>query len=268
MTEISPADVASRTHDPEQFGRAVMKNVFEIWFTPEIERRKAAGVIAEDFVLMFAQALFPEDSPSQIRLNDEVRGIMMVEPQPEATLGEQALLSDLEGIRSFELIDDELDCGHFTAIRRGATSAWMLSFNALAGRKKAAGWVKLAEEFLDTSKVAAARSHVGPAIDNLFSACELLAKAELVMHRSDAVRSKKHGAIGSAINRWGQLGNVHPLFVRTLNRMSNMRSAARYQGSALPQHMPTSEEFEVVAAYLAHLAGRSAPSKPDLPHQL
>lgn len=248
--------------DPEKFGQAVMKNVFEIWFTPEIERRKAAGLIGGDFVLMFAQALFPEDVPNQIRLNDEVRGIMMVEAQRDATLGEQALMSDLKGIRSFELIEEEMDCGHFTIFRRDASNDWMISFNALAGRRMAAGFIKLASEFLFTSKAAAAGGHVGPAIDNLFSACELLAKAELIMHRFEAAKSKKHGAIHSVINRWGQLGNVHPQSVRTMNRMGNLRSAARYQGTADVQHLPTPEEVEAVEAYLDHIGQRASASPP------
>lgn len=247
--------------DPEEFGQAVIKNVFEIWFTPEIERRKAAGLIG-DFVLMFAQALFPEDGANQIRLNDEVRGTMMVEAQRDATLGEQALMADLECIRSFELIEEEMDCGHFTVVRRGASNRWMISFNALAGRRKAAGLVRLESEFLFTSKAAAAGGHVGPAIDNLFSACELLAKAELIMHRFEAAKSKKHGAIHSAINRWGQLGNVHPQFVRTMNRMGNLRSAARYEGTADVQHLPTAEEVEAVEAYLDHIGQRASASLP------
>lgn len=40
--------------DQEEFGKAVLKNVFEIWFTPEIERRRAAGLIGNDFVLLMA----------------------------------------------------------------------------------------------------------------------------------------------------------------------------------------------------------------------
>lgn len=261
-TDETPAVPAFVPPDSEALGQAVMKNVFEIWFTPEIERRRAAGLIGDDFVLMFAQALFPEDGPNEIRLNDEVRGIMMVESQRDATLGEQALMSDLEGIRSFELAEEEMDCGHFTVVRRGASNNWMISFNALAGRKKAAGFVKLAGEFLFTSKAAAAGGHVGPAIDNLFSACELLAKAELIMHRFDAAKSKKHGAIHSAINQWGRLGNVHPQFVRTMNRMGNLRSAARYEGTADVQHLPTAEEVEAVEAYLDHIDQRASASVP------
>ncbi|GGO94888.1 hypothetical protein [Stakelama pacifica] len=251
--------------DGEAFGQAVLKNVFEIWFTPEIERRRAAGLIGGDFILMLAQAIFPEEGSNEIRLNDEVRGIMTVESQRPIDKGGQVLLSDLGGVQAFELIDEELDCGHFTAIRRGESSNWMLSFNALAGRKKASNLVRLAGEFLVTTKLSMERGHSGPSIDNLFSCCELLAKAELIMHRFDAVRSKRHGAIGSAINQWGKLGNVHPQFVSTMNRMSNLRAAARYEGTTNDAHLPTPNEIEVVEAYLTHLRRRSSAKLDDSP---
>jgi hypothetical protein len=245
--------------DAEEFGKTVLNNVFELWFTPEIERRRADGLIGEDFVLLMAQAIFPEDAPNEIRLNDEVRGVMLIEAQRPVEKGEQVLLTDLADPRAFELIDEELDCGHFTIIRRGPGNDWMLTFNALAGRAKAANFVRLASDFLKAAVYARDEVLSGPCLDNLFSCCELLAKAELVMHRSHATKSKKHGAISSAINQWGKLGNVHPLFVSLLNSLSNMRSAARYEGTTGAQHLPSDEEMGTVAAYLAYLEERSSP---------
>lgn len=245
------------------FGNAVFKNLMEIWFQPEIERRFAAGTIGDDFLLMMAQAVFPEEGENEIRLNEQVRGVMLVEAHRDAELGEQALVSDLEGIRAFELADEELNCGHFTIIRRGHTNAWMVSFNALAGRKKASTLGKRAEEFFVSAKSAVERQHSGPAIDNLFSCCELLAKAELIMHRSDAARSKNHKAVGTAINRWRKLGNVHAHFVDTLNRMSNTRDAARYRATTGLADMPTADELAIVETVLTQLHRRSSVKVED-----
>ncbi len=252
--EVSP--------DLEEFGKAVLKNVFEIWLTPEIERRRVAGLIGDDFVLLMAQAIFPEEAPNEIRLNDEVRGIMLVEAQREVEKGERVMLTDLAEAKAFELIDEEMNCGHITIVRRGPGNDWLVTFNALAGRAKAANFVRLASEFFLTAIHAREHGLSGPSLDNLFSCCELLAKAQLVMHRSHATKSKKHGAISSAINQWGKLGNVHPLFVSLLNRLSNIRSAARYEGNTGPEHLPTDEEIATVEAYLAYLKDSSS-SKID-----
>jgi hypothetical protein len=241
------------------FADTVFRNFMKLYFEPEIEKRRTAGELTSDFVLMMAQVIFPEEGENEVRINDEVRGVIKVECQRAVQEDDQVLWSDLTGVQSFELSDEELDCGHITVIRRGPTNSWMVCFNALAGRNKAASLVKLAGEFLAAVKHSVELGHSGPAVDNLFSCCELLAKAELMMHRAAATKAKRHGAIGSAINQWGRLGNVHPQFVATMNRMASLRSAARYEARSDSQHMPTIDELEAVAAYMNLLDRRSAP---------
>ena len=258
------SETPSNTEPPNpDFGEVAIKNVFELWFTPELERRRAAGLIGDNFVLWIAQAIFPEEGENKIRLNEEVRGVMWVKAQRSIEKGEQVLLDDLADIRSFELEDDELNHGHFTVIRRGPENGWMLAFNALAGRAKAGNFVRLASEFFETSIQAKNSARSGPCLDNLFSCCELLAKAELIMQRSQAVKSKKHGAISSAINAQGKLGNVHPVFVDLLNRLSNKRSAARYEGTTNAQDIPSEDEFQVVSAYIDILRKMSSAQSVD-----
>lgn len=242
---------------PEDFGSIVFKNVFDLWFAPEIERRRNAGMIDETFQLLLAQAIMPEDRPPTIRLNDEVKGVMLVDVERPVAKGELATFGDLGAVQNFELLDEELDCGHFTIIRR--PSGWLLSFNALRGRKKAANLVRLALEFLTTAKSALELGHAGPCIDNLFSSCELLSKAELIMHQMDAAKSKKHGPVQSAIHAWGNLGNVPAEFVATMKRLANLRSAARYEGTASQDDLPTQLEIETVQSFASHLKRRASP---------
>ena len=61
-----------------------------------------------------------------------------------------------------------------------------------------------------------------PFIDNLFNACELLAKARLItIIRMRDVGS--HGVIHSTINSWRKLGNVSDEFVDLFNKLSQAR---------------------------------------------
>jgi len=243
------------------FALTAIKSVFASYFTPEIERRRASGEIGDNFELIMAQAIFPESGNNRIRLNEEVKGVMLVRAPRPVEPGDPVMLSDLQDFHAFELSDDEVDCGHITVFQRG--TGWMLTFNALAGRKKAANAVRLANEFYDAANFCFQKHTAGPCIDNLFSCCELLAKAELIMHRSEAARGKSHKPVSSAINLWGKLGNVSPDFVKLMNRLSSQRGAARYQGAISPDDMPSQADFDVVSIYMARLCDLSS-SKVDL----
>jgi hypothetical protein len=126
--------------------------------------------------------------------------------------------------------------------------------------------IQAAREFLAASRFSAANGHARPSIDNLFSACELLSKAQLILHRSPAAKAKIHGVVGSAINNWGRRGNVDAEFLKLYNRIAQMRAPARYDPSASIAS-PTNNEFEIVARELdllsKRVAQRVADSKDD-----
>ena len=63
--------------DPPMFERT-FHQAFALWINPEIERRKAAGLIGETFSLSTAQVLFGDEGPPIVRLNEEVRGKLLV----------------------------------------------------------------------------------------------------------------------------------------------------------------------------------------------
>src|SRR5918995_244175 len=70
---------------------------------------------------------------------------------------------------------------------------------------------------LDAAEFSIGKGHVSPAADNLFSACELIAKAYLLMHLSPAAKQHSHGSIHTAINNARRLGNMSDLFVDMFN---------------------------------------------------
>jgi hypothetical protein len=103
-----------------------------------------------------------------------------------------------------------------------------MSFDFRQNKAKASHFVKLAEEYCAVAAHAMSEHHLGPAIDNLFSACELVAKARLITEAAQRSDVKKHGTIRAGINRWGTIGNVDREFVETFNKLSNARNSARY----------------------------------------
>jgi hypothetical protein len=217
---------------------------WELWFTPEIERRKKDGSLPVAFAIYMAQALFPPDGKMRVLLNDEIKGEGVLRAPRSIQKGEPLSAADLAHIESFELPDELLDSGHFTIIRAG--EGWRMFFNFLSGRAKAKDMLELAGQFLEAAQSAKDNGHAGPAVDNLFSACELTSKAELILHRNPAASSKSHGPVASEINRWAKLGNIDTAFVDLFNKLRLQRPNARYGDKEHRPPIPEQDSFDVI----------------------
>ena len=241
-TDIIPTEI-------EGSFRTVL-HMFQIAFAPEIRRRLSAGQLDDNFFLTTAQLILPEKGERMVRLNGEVRAIGFVRVTRAINKGDPVFLSDMRQLEGFDLEEDELDAGHFTLFWNG--EGWFASFDFRAGRAKSTEILRLSSEFLETAQSAADKGHVGACVDNLFSACELASKARLILHRNPAAKTKKHGHIHSAINKWGHLGNVDAGFLQLFNRMGKARPAARYDGEAQVE-MPSGSDLRIVRREIEHL---------------
>lgn len=232
--------------------------MWEIAFAPELERRRDAGLLDDQFQLYIAQLLQPPDADQIVLFNEEVRGDFLIRVGRDVKEGETGYIGDLKNAEQYELPDDLLDCGHFTIIRDG--EKWQMTFNFLSGRSKARSMIELAHQFYESAVASTDKGHVGPAIDNLFSCCELISKAELILHRSPAAKTKKHAAVKSHINAWARLGNIDASFVRLFNRLGEQRSIARYADKKQSCSTPSIDELELVEAMIARGLERAAKS--------
>ena len=74
-----------------------IRQAFDLWFNPEIERRREAGLLPEKFVLFAAQVVIdPDRKAPAVRLNEEVRGMFKAKPARRVGKGEMVLLSDIK----------------------------------------------------------------------------------------------------------------------------------------------------------------------------
>lgn len=223
-------------------------HMWEIAFAPELEKRRAAGLIGDDFHLYLAQLLQPPDEENKVLFNEEVRGVALLRAPRDVKQGEPVMMTDLAHIEQFELPDDLLDCGHFTIIRAG--EGWRMVFNLLSGRAKARDMLELADQYLQASIESGRKGHSGPAVDNLYSSSELVSKAELILHRGKAAKAKTHGPIASEINAWARIGNIDQAFVALFNKLGQQRPNARYSDREHRPPTPNADSYDLVRAMI------------------
>lgn len=246
-----PADVSGHSR--------TLLCMFQLFFVPEIRKRISKKEIDNDFFLHLAQLIQHPDGSQHIRLNDEVRGKAVINTEKYFHEGQPIYNEDIQSLERFEPIDEEIDCGHFTVIWTG--KAFVLAFDFRSGKGKAITLLNLAKQFHWTSSKSFEHGYIGPAIDNLFSACELAAKARLILFRNPAATGKSHGTLQSAINLWGKMGNIDTEFLNILNRMGNARASARYN----PDESILTLSADDIAVVKAEIEGLLSGVSPKIP---
>lgn len=236
--------------DIEGWYRTVL-HMFQIAFAPEIRHRLSSKKLGKNFILTAAQMLQSEEGGRIIRLNEEVRGTALVRATRPIQAGETVFASDLRNFISFDLEEDDLNAGHFTMLWTG--EEWIVTFDFRAGRAKCSDMLKMATQFLEAAKFSVEKGHARPSVDNLFSACELVSKAHLILYHRPGSKAKTHAPVKSAINDWGRIGNVNTEFVRLFNEVSNTRYPARYDASAQVE-LPSRSDFQIVEREIETLA--------------
>lgn len=215
MSEHPNADVQAAYGSADwQVEEQAMQSLLDVYIAPEIRRRQEAGELGSLFRLDAAQVVFyPDDRPYIIRLNSEVKD-------------RTGLWSDAADTAQPD--KDDPDSAHVTLIMRPAFRILALDFiyNKSLVRKHTSG----AAEFLLAAEHAAAQGALKAFVDNAFSAAELLAKAQLLrLGRDPGFREKtNHKAIVVRFNQYARFGGVEPDHAAALNRLKELRSAARY----------------------------------------
>jgi hypothetical protein len=208
------------------------KEFWRLYVAPEIERRRAArGSDGRAVGPVAAQIIFyPDGRPPVVRLDGEVAAEFVVtvrNPRPRA-VGDALSMDEIDSIDDIRLSDTEdPDCAHVTMLRRGVT--WYMRFNFHYNRGLARKHLTIAREFLACAAGARRRKHWAAYLDNLFSAAELSARAELLHAPDPAFRAKAtHKGIQARYCGWARLGNTAPEYATALNRLASLRERYRY----------------------------------------
>lgn len=222
------ADTSSAPEAPtEHWPDRTLKQLMEQWIEPEIKARQARGELPVPAQLQAAQILWPPGAPFIVRLNNEIRGVAVLKAPIDKETGGPKLDGPEVEIERFELAPDELDASHATLFV--INNKWRLIFNFQTRRAHAGQLLDKAEEFLATAEWCHAQGKVSACVDNLFSACELTSKAQLIVHHLLEAKSRKHKAIATQLNQQGRIGNVPQDFLDLFNQLQHARPEQRYE---------------------------------------
>ena len=115
-----------------------------------------------------------------------------------------------------------------------------MAFSSLYNATRIAEVIAGAREFLDVATTALERKQLRAFTDNIFSAVEMLAKAQLLSSPTEALMGKvknadprlvgrtHHEEIGGAFARWAELGNTDLRYVELYQQLKSRRNPARY----------------------------------------
>lgn len=185
----------------KEFSNNVFKNFNDLFFNPEIERRKNEKIIHADFQLLAAQVIFfPNGEKPIVRLNEEVKASVKVKKGVDTKVENYwASIKDVERV----IFDDAEyhNCGHATMIL--LTDGYQLSFDFRYNRETCTKHLIVAKEFLMAAEYCYDNKYFSAFIDNSFSSIELLAKCKLIIATNKKMYGKtNHNAIKTEFNRY------------------------------------------------------------------
>ena len=215
----------------KKFGSKVLQQFMDLFVIPEIRRREENGLLSKPFQLQSAQIIFyPDGRKPIVRLNSEIKAIghMKLKDGVSKKAGEPILENEIEGLTGIELSEEsESDYGHATLVR--LHNHWTIAFDFRYNKGFAKKHLATAQQFMDAATYSFNQKHWAAFADNLFSTCELLAKATLLVFPDPQLAKKAtHRSIQMKYNRFADFGNVKVEYKKTLNKLSGLRDKARY----------------------------------------
>jgi hypothetical protein len=218
----------------QEAGNRLFEQADELWIRPEVERRRAEGLLDETFAISKAQIIFREGERPEVRLNDEVNAVAKVKTKGPVKKGDFVSLADVEKIVSVSLTDRDPDAGHITLL--AGPDGFFIAFDSLQNATKARKTLDVSRQFLATAEWAIRARRPNAAADALFSAAELIARAELMLLPIEGHESRQkvdHKVVRRTYRRRTEINWTRTENAELLDRLTRLRGRARYGGARL-----------------------------------
>ena len=90
----------------ENSARNLMEQVLETWINPEVERRREAGILPDDFAITRAQVVLSLDADApEVRFNNETKALAQFRAARAVEAGEVLTEADVDDIEDIMLTD-------------------------------------------------------------------------------------------------------------------------------------------------------------------
>jgi len=249
------------------WGGHFLEQVLNIFVIPEVQRRAAEGTVTIPVMLNKVQVLLYLDGrPSVVRLNDEVSAVAEIVYVGQRPLvnGAPIYEADVAGVNWVRPGPDiDPNCGHIFLLRIG--TSYHCAFDFVYNKSHAIQIIAKAEQFLRAARTASENGDLSVAVDTLFSAAELTAKALLITNPfgSPLLEKATHGGIRSKFGLWAKWGNVEADHRDTFNTLARMRDAARYTRDPITSSIDVVKLIADVASLIRRVG--KLVERPELP---
>jgi hypothetical protein len=189
----------------QEMAQALYDQTMNLWVHPEIMKRHKAGLTELPVVLRAVQVVLGMDGSYEVRLNDEVKGVIIAKYKRTIKVGEYVTYDDVEDLHLKERDPSDLDFGHITLISQG-NDTWSFSFSFEYGVETARSYLNLGKEYLTQAKTAL---EVSPKTTMALgtTAGENLIKARLSTSPLVGINTKKHAGLINLLGKFTQSPN-------------------------------------------------------------
>ena len=204
-----------------------VEQFMQLWIEPEIAKRQQEGGLPQEFDLYAAQVIVNFDQPDEVRLNNEIVALVSGKPtRPFPENGRPTIDEAFTKFKGVELTHYDPNAGHLTLLRH--RKDWLVVFDFRYNKARIEQYLYAAREFLDIASLAFWNGYLRAVAENLFSAVDLMAKGQLIMHDKNVFSSNGHNMIYARFNMWGNLGDTDQRFPQLLIQLFSLRKDSRY----------------------------------------
>jgi HEPN domain len=203
----------------EEFTRTLVDHVFELWVSPEVQRRGLTLHRAD--IRQVLVELEPGKAP-RIFLNEEVQLTGNSIAKRDITEGEELTVEDIEQVTELRPLSVGPNSGWLVFMRLGFRE--LISFDFRYNKAKVSITLNRAREFLMAAKAESSRS-AAVAIDLAFSAAELAVQSQMMSLQSDI---GNHKGRREWLAGWTRNDNAPRKYADLLYNLADLRSSARY----------------------------------------
>jgi len=212
----------------EEIKKRFFQQINDFWIIPEIEKRKNANRLPNDFRLRSVQVIFSLDRGwNKVRLNEEVKAIARSKINRPIKKEEAVYENDIDNIEKIELTDGDKNCAHITLLL--FKNSWVVSFDFKYNRSRVEEHIEASKEFYESAKDNLDKNRLRPFFECAFASAELSAKAILLtLPDKNILYGKNHEDRIKQFKNWTELGNAPKEHLNILTRLKSLRPSARY----------------------------------------